>query len=115
MEYNAVDYDGMLSANDTTFTTLRAEGGDAYLINITGEVGFYRFGSMGRIKVIKVDSKGTMVESDFARSHLFVTIRGTGKIPKDFIVDVTVCPVLMVATQEGWCMWIFHPVRVVAQ
>jgi len=78
-----------------------AEGGDAYLVDITGEVGFDHLGAKGSIKLINVDTNETMVELDFARSLLFVNTRATGKIPNDYIVDVAVCAVLTVATVEG--------------
>ncbi|RPA92382.1 hypothetical protein L873DRAFT_195931 [Choiromyces venosus 120613-1] len=78
-----------------------ADGGDAYLVEITGEVGFDHLGAKGSIKLINVDTNETMVELDFARSLLFVNTRATGKIPSDYIVDVAVCAVLTVATVEG--------------
>lgn len=78
-----------------------AEGGDAYLVDITGEVGFDHLGAKGNIKLINVDTNETIVELDFARSLLFINTRATGKIPNDYIVDVAVCAVLTVATVEG--------------
>ncbi|CUS11121.1 unnamed protein product, partial [Tuber aestivum] len=77
------------------------EGGDAYLVEITGEVGFDHLGAGGSIKLINVDTGEAMVELDFARGLLFVDTRATGKIPNDHIVDVAVCAVLTVATVEG--------------
>jgi len=78
-----------------------AEGGDAYLVDIAGEVGFDHLGAKGNIKLINVDTNETIVELDFARSLLFINTRATGKIPNDYIVDVAVCAVLTVATVEG--------------
>ncbi|PWW76376.1 hypothetical protein C7212DRAFT_363227 [Tuber magnatum] len=60
-----------------------AEGGDAYLVEITGGVGFDHPGARGSIKLINVDTNETIVELDFARSLLFVNTRATGRITND--------------------------------
>lgn len=78
-----------------------AESGDAYLVEISGEVGFDHLGARGSIKLISVDADEPLVELDFARNLLFVNTRATEKVPSEFIVDVAVCTVLVVATVEG--------------
>lgn len=76
-------------------------GGDAYLVEIEGEVGFDNLGAKGSIKLINVDTNETLTELDFARKLLFINTRATSKIPSDHIVDVAVSTVLTVATVEG--------------
>lgn len=76
-------------------------GGDAYLVQIEGEVGFDNLGAKGCIKLINVDSSETLVELDFTRKMLFIDTNAASKIPSDHIVDVAVSTVLTVATVEG--------------
>ncbi|KAH8153018.1 uncharacterized protein LAJ45_02605 [Morchella importuna] len=76
-------------------------GGDAYLVQIEGEVGFDNLGAKGCIKLINVDTNETLVELDFTRKMLFIDTNATNKIPSDHIVDVAVSTVLTVATVEG--------------
>jgi len=91
-------YHGTPSADDSAFTILGGGWRDAYHVDITGGVDFGLLGAKGSIKLINVDTNGTMVELDFARSPLFVNTRATGKILNDYIVDVAACAV---ATVEG--------------
>ena len=73
----------------------------ALVVKIEGKVGFHCRGAKGRVKLVNVTNRETLVELDFGKRILRVNTAATSKVESRHIVDVAVSTLMAVAAVEG--------------